>query len=359
MILFRYVFSEIARTFALAFLALSSLIFIAFTLTHLHRTAGASLDIMLALFPNLIPEVLLITIPASLLLAVTFTLGRLAGDNELNAMRANGIHLGRLMWPGLLLGALLSVVSAWVIHVTIPRAHYNRRALIGRALPGLTSAASSGLREIRLRRLYIRFKEVRDGALIEADVFIRTGKDTQEVIRAREARLSLDEDNARLILDMQDALITYREESPGKEYQGDLVLGRLVKDVDLSGSFMKKKELTDLSDAEISRALAGELQIGKPHWAIQTEWHRRKALSLAPLVFAFAGAPLAMLLRRGGRIAGLAAVIIPVFVVYFPLTLVGETLGSENRLHPVLATWMANGVVSTAAAVVFKRWVLL
>ncbi len=359
MILTRYVFSETLRTFLLAFGGLSSVIFIAVTLAQLHQVQGVSLALLLQIFPSLVPEVLLLTIPASLLLAVTFTVGRLAADNELNAMRANGVHLGRVLVPGIALGALLSVACLWLIEIGIPNALYARRNLLGRALEGLTASSGASLRQLRLGKHFIRFKDFRDGAMIEADIFLVDPKGGRESIRAREARLVLDEENARLLLDLRDAMVTHQRHEDGKDVQGDLMFEQLTRDIDVSDRFVKAKRLPDLLPGELWDAIHGRIPTRYSHETLVTELHRRISWAGAPLFFAIAAGPLSMLLKRGGRVAALAAVILPVMGAYFPLAIGGQRLAEQAAIPPWAGAWAADAVLLCAGVVTLRRFVRL
>ncbi|MCE9581669.1 MAG: LptF/LptG family permease [Planctomycetes bacterium] len=359
MILSRYVFSETLKTFLLSFGALSSLIFIAMTLAQLHQIQGVSLALLLQIFPSLVPEVLILTLPASLLLAVTFTIGRLASDNELNAMRANGVHLGRIMVPGVFLAVLLSVVCVWLVEFGVPNALYARRNLLGRAIEGLTGSAGTSLRQIRLGKHFIRFKDFRDGAMVEADIFLTDPKGNRESIRAREARLILDEENARLVLDLRDAMVTFQSAGGGRELQGDLMFERLTRDIDVSDRFAKMKRLPDMLPGEIWDALTHRVKSRYTTEEMATEFHRRLAWSGAPLFFVLAGSPLAMLLKRGGRVAGLAAVVLPVFIVYYPLALGGQRMAELQIMPPWAGAWAAAAALTAGGAFTFWRFVRL
>jgi len=358
-ILFRYVFFEIAKTFLLAFLGLSAVIFIAFMLSQLHSVQGASLGLLLQIFPNLLPDVLLITIPSSVLLAVTFGIGRLAGDNELNAMRANGVNLGRVLVPGMMLGLVCSVACFYVIHVVIPAAHYNRRHLLGRALEGLLTSRGTAVRQIRLGDQFIRFKDFRDGRMIEADIFLVDRQKNRECIRAREARLLLDEGGQRLVLDLRDAVVTFQSDVKKRDIQSDLIFERVTREIDVSDRFSKNKNLPDLVDRELLAMIHGEMATRYGREELTTEYHRRKALSMAPLLFAIAAGPLSMLLKRGGRVTGLAAVVLPVIVVYFPLVFGGQKLAEQGLIPPLVGAYAGDAVLAVAGLVTFRRFVLL
>jgi LPS export ABC transporter permease LptG len=68
--------------------------------------------------------------------------------------------------------------------------------------------------------------------------------------------------------------------------------------------------------------------------------NRRTALSLAPLVFSLLGAILGLRIRRGGKSAGVLLTII-VVIVYYLLSLLGESLARAGSISPYIGPWLA------------------
>src|SRR5262249_61113569 len=66
---------------------------------------------LLAVIPLLVPSTLPYTIPATTLFATCVVYGRLAHDNEILAIKAAGINLLRVIWPGVLLGLAMSALA--------------------------------------------------------------------------------------------------------------------------------------------------------------------------------------------------------------------------------------------------------
>src|SRR5688500_1800341 len=68
--------------------------------------------------------------------------------------------------------------------------------------------------------------------------------------------------------------------------------------------------------------------------------NRRAALSIAPFVFALIGAALGLRVRRGGRSVGVLLSLI-VVIVYYLLSLLGESLARAGTMSPYVGPWLA------------------
>src|SRR5271170_2586701 len=104
-ILHRYVIGEVFRGFALALLTMTA-VFVLFMVAAQARDIGLSPNDIIHLVPYVIPSTLPYTIPVSLLFSVTVVYGRLAGDNEIIAVKTAGLSVMTVLWPTLLFAAL-------------------------------------------------------------------------------------------------------------------------------------------------------------------------------------------------------------------------------------------------------------
>ena len=68
--------------------------------------------------------------------------------------------------------------------------------------------------------------------------------------------------------------------------------------------------------------------------------NRRVALSLAPLVFSLLGATLGLRIRRGGRSVGVLLTLI-IVIVYYLLSLLGESMARVGTVSPYVGPWLA------------------
>src|SRR5579885_3434376 len=121
-ILQRYVIFEVVRAFSLALLTMSS-IFVLFMVAAQARDIGLEPKDIVELVPYVIPSTLPYTIPVSLLFAVTVVYGRLAGDNEIIAIKTAGVSVMKVLWPTFHLAialslALLVLSGTWIPNCT-------------------------------------------------------------------------------------------------------------------------------------------------------------------------------------------------------------------------------------------------
>jgi lipopolysaccharide export system permease protein len=84
--------------------------------------------------------------------------------------------------------------------------------------------------------------------------------------------------------------------------------------------------------------------------SFEVEIHKKFAISLACLVFALLGPPIALRFPRGG--VGLTiGVSLAVFAIYYIGLIAGEELGNNLKVTPFVAMWAANVLLGTIALV--------
>src|SRR5438270_11146907 len=123
------IFFELLRVFSLALLALTGM-FLMGGLIQEASQRGLTPTQVIAAIPLLVPSPLPYTVPATTLFATCVVYGRLAADNEVTAVRAAGVHLGRLMLPAVLLGLLTGGGTMGLYYDLIPHTHQMMRSRV-------------------------------------------------------------------------------------------------------------------------------------------------------------------------------------------------------------------------------------
>ena len=123
-ILDRYVAQELGPPFAISVGVLMFFLVIdrVYQLTDLVITKQVPVALVASLLMYLLPPLLSLTLPVALLLAVLVSCGRMTGDLEVAALTASGVSPVRLLRPFVVVGLVVTALSAWLTLVVNPLA---------------------------------------------------------------------------------------------------------------------------------------------------------------------------------------------------------------------------------------------
>ena len=110
-IIIRYILRELGITFLFGFVALTSVLLIV-VLVREAMTHHFSLTDIVQLVPSAFAEVSYISLPVTLLLAVTIFFSRMSGSNEVVALKALGIPPKDFLVPVFVIAFLFSIDHA-------------------------------------------------------------------------------------------------------------------------------------------------------------------------------------------------------------------------------------------------------
>ena len=123
--LHKYIFRELLRAFILAVVALTLMLSLGSILQPVQEF-GVGPRQVLTLMGYFLPITLTFVLPMAALFACSLVYGRFASDSELDACRASGISLIRLVYPGLALAIIVAIanllLSFYVMPVFVQRA---------------------------------------------------------------------------------------------------------------------------------------------------------------------------------------------------------------------------------------------
>jgi LPS export ABC transporter permease LptG len=352
----RYTLAAILPYLALALLVLSAILLIQQTTKFAEVLGSSSAPMRLAaeVTLNLLPNILVFTLPMSVLVGVATGFGQLGHDSELTAVQAAGVGTSRVILPPFLLGILFSLLTFYVGFWVAP-------------------AAAKNLRDIGLRIAFYKLESPVDPRSFYTGmqgkvIYVREGdKETGQwgrifmnwqepggqvrLVTARNGRLDFSGERTELVL--EDARMTTLPAGGAEAIErGEHVT------VERSESMRVRDERLDTGRG----ALARRMQEREPEFdemglsqlsqkaresdnAVQRReatiaLHKRLALSLSPIVFAFFGAALGLRAGRGGRSQGVLLSLASM-LLYYLLSLAGEQLGRAGTLPPVLGAWLA------------------
>ena len=121
-----------------------------------------------------VPFILAQTFPMAVLIAVLYSFNRLAGDNEITAMKASGIPLTRLLAPLVLVAALAAAGMFWFNDTVLPESNHRLQVLrssIAQKMPTFELREQT-INEVLSNRLYLQAARIDRGRSALEDVVI-------------------------------------------------------------------------------------------------------------------------------------------------------------------------------------------
>jgi lipopolysaccharide export LptBFGC system permease protein LptF len=126
-ILDRYILREIVKTFFVAF-GVFTLVFLLAAMYELLRR-GMPPELILKNLPFALGNTAPYLVPISLGIACALTFGRLSADNEVLPLLAGGLHPRTILWPGLFVGLVVSVLMYGVQATLVPYCYYRKKTI--------------------------------------------------------------------------------------------------------------------------------------------------------------------------------------------------------------------------------------
>ncbi len=392
-ILHRMIFWELVRVFLLALVTLTGLFLLAGLVAEATQR-GLSPTQVLMVIPLVAPNALPYTIPTAALFATCVVYGRLSHDNEITAIKAAGVHLGRLVAPSVLLGLLAGGGTLALYYDFIPRTHLMLRTQVFADVEELLYGLLKKQGTLRDNKMKVPFamwvRQVQGRRLIDAIIkkLEEKGDGYSFVARAREAQIHYLPDRNMISVDLVN-VSTFGENNVFKgnlnepepfeiplppsfqpsSYQprpSDLTWVQLLqRRVDIRDEVREayaqaaNPPVKDLPPEQRARAEEAfraipALKVREQN-NLEVELNARPALAVGCLCFALIGGPVGIWFSRADYLSAFVSCFLPTVFVYYPLLLCGTNLAKEGRLPAAVGLWLANGAAALAALVLYAR----
>jgi lipopolysaccharide export system permease protein len=397
-ILQRTIFGELARVFMLSLLGITGILLMAGIVAEATQH-GLGPAQVIAVIPLIIPSTLPYTIPATTLFATCVVYGRLSADNEIIAIKAAGIHLFKVVWPGIFLGSIMSAVTMALYYETIPATHHQMRTMFLNDIEELLYSMLKRDRCINQPRLnYVMFVRGVQGRKLQDAVFKRRvvrGKVAPNfpgqydvILRAKEAELRVDLPRRQILVHMRHCYVLNNEGTENGYFENkvwpvalpaDFGVDRKVRPSDLTWDELLEREETLIRDEERLEAQICSLISGQMFWApedlpkhlhnlraikehkqqerygVDAELQMRPALALGCLCFVLIGCPVGIWFSRSDYLSAFITCFLPIVFIYYPILLCATNFAKSGRIDPAVALWSANAVVALVAVGLFRQ----
>jgi LPS export ABC transporter permease LptG len=391
-ILTRYVLKEMVGPTALGFafytsiIAMRLLFDMASLIIRRSLSAGAVGELLLYSLPNIV----VLTLPMSLLFGILIAVGRLSSDSEIVAMRALGISTRQIYRPVFLFSFVVFLMTLYLINFVLPQGNTKFMALRSE----LTAASAERVVKPRVFHteyenlmIYVNDVDPTTGqwkgvfvadsrgdytqdATTPAEMAERAATQRQQdedaigglaqqgagqrVIVADRGNVSLQRPSKDIWMNLLNAEThVWDPGKPDRYDHTDSATQRILLPTRSGGTTFDANTLArSFREMNLSELMAQERQLSGSrrmadrynHNIALVEIHKKFAIPFACIAFGLLGLPLGITNRRGGKSSGFS-LSIAIIVGYYLLLTNGEELAGSGKIPPAVGMWAANVVL--------------
>jgi LPS export ABC transporter permease LptF len=305
------------------------------------------MEFLITFIAYVLPFSLIFTIPWGLLTAVLLVFGRLSADNELTALRSNGVSIGRICVPLMGIAIICTIASFWLNVQVAPAAQEEMRATVFNLAtrnPMALFGSDQVIDQFPGRKIYVGKKT---GNKLENILVFETNENSMpmKVTHAREGSLEADLRNHRILMHLYGARYAQRDEVDPHDLirmKDGISVEEGTLPISLEDLYEKEKRRASRSMLSLEQLLE-QLKTDDPkaRSSSRTELNKRFSFPVACLVFALVGVPLGITAHRRETSFGFAASLV-IGVFYFLFIIIADTLRANAKLHPELLVWFPN-----------------
>lgn len=387
-ILTRYVLFDLLKVFAITLAGLTVLIFVVL-IGKEFVDKGLSLKALVRIAPYMLPQAMQLTVPGTMLLAVTYTYGRMSSYNEIIAVKSLGISPMAVIWPTFVLATLVSFGAVVLNDIAVSWGRLGVQRVFVASIEEVIYGQLQAKRNYNLGRANITVRDVAGHRLIQPLLIVQASDEQPALtVSADEAELSLHPDEGKLVLHLKNFQIEgeFVYEDPGT-FTYEVALEQLT------GSTSKNRSPSTYALAEIGPAIrqqkdtlerieqslvanaafglmTGDFDsLSDSAWKVHekekqnaqyrlhrlnTEPWRRWASGFSCLCFVMVGVPVAIWMRQSEFLASFFICFLPILLVYYPLLIVSVDQAKDGAIPPE-SVWIGNIVLAIVGAWLLRR----
>lgn len=328
------------------------------------------MELILSFVAYIIPFSLTYTIPWGFVTAVLLVFGKLSAENELVALRSNGVSITRICMPLFSLALLCVGICLWINLDVAPRAQNNaKNAMVKVATQNPLALFESDhvIDEFPGKKIYVEGKNGRELKNILVYDLNKQDSSVVRVLFAKKGELRTSADS--VMLDIFDVQVEQHDPSDPANLEKirngtmsetvfpiplqDLYAkyGRLrVPSQEMPGELWKQVKALEATPLNA----ANKTQVVSLLTEDLFEINKRFSFSLASFALALAAVPLAITAHRKETSIGVLFSII-VAVGYFFVVQMAAMFRDNPKLHPELLMWLPNILFISLGGFLFWR----
>lgn len=294
----------------------------------------------------LLPYLMGFSLPMSLLASVLLVFGRMSADQEITAMRASGVSVGRIAAPVILLSLLLAGLCFYIFAVVGPQCRFKARIYpleLSTDDPLALLQTGTYIKDFPGYVLYIG--RMYGNVVEQVSVFMLDDQGNKvSSLRARRGVVTADAKQRKLHIDLQQVQAAFhdpadpnnmnkvRAGATAQRYPLELDLGPVYQEA-LAKRRIMELTFTELM-AEIRALRAKRIYPG----AAILEAHHRVAVAVACVAFTLLGIPLGIKSSRRETSIGLAMAL-GLALLFHSAVVVADMLREQPQWYPEIILW--------------------
>ena len=306
------------------------------------------------LFLFMMPYLLTYTLPIAILTAVLLSLGRLANDNEIIAIRSSGINLFSLILPLLIVALILSLVMTVFNDRVIPYAHYaSRKTLLEVGIKSPAAALEPGVFINAFQKYIVFIYSIEQNKLNNVRIYEPQGenKPARTIIAKRGEFIAVPEKGLIKLKLIDGTSDEPDPENPTNFYKLNFKTYFMTLNLaQMQNKNQIKKKSKDMTILELNNEVRRLRKEGINPAPLIVEINKKVSLAFSCFVFMLLGSSLAIITRRREKSInfGLAFIITG---IYYLLLLAAEAFSLQGYLPPTIAMWTPNIIFAVTGAI--------
>jgi len=318
---------------------------------------GVPASLVGRLLLSLIPPFFLITLPASLLLAVLLGLGRLAADSETTALSAAGVGMRGVALPVLFASVITCAAVLLAGWQGVPWGYRQTRVTLSRIVSERAGAGAYGhvFREVTPEVLVYPDRVSPDGErMFGVFLSFRPAGDDPLLVFAREGRFVPAAGDGVVGLELSDG--TIHGEPTGKPLYRIASFGRMTFRIPLEASSVPGGDNPKgMTLPELSRKIDATGGGGaNSTYRYRYHFHRRLSLAVSSLSFGLLAIPLGFSLRSRGK-SSAVGITVALFLVYYLFIAAAGAMERRSDSAMIAFLWAPNALGLSLAAWILWR----
>jgi len=318
---------------------------------------GVSIMEVALLLGYLMPSLLTLTIPISILSAVLLGFARLSIDNEIIALKASGIGILRITAPVLLVGLIISLGLIPFNYKVMPEASFRARKLLKEiGIKNPTALIEPGV-FVKIFKDYIIFVyDIKGNQLRDIRIYQPQEDGPTRTLIAEKGEIVSEPSEGKVKIKLTNGIADeVQADNPDSLYK--LVFKNYYLTLNLKDNFKKQnveKKAREMTLSELQNELKKYESQKVDTTPIKIEIYNKVSLAFSNLVFIMLAIPLGIKIHRREKSINFGMALF-LFMVYWALMLGGVAISIRNLVPVWLGVWSPNIIFAIVGIILFRR----